>query len=63
MVSVEVGRLLNFVCMDEFGAMFWQHRAVLEAPEPRGGPSRVTMEHSHSWVCMCSLAHGVFMSM
>jgi len=33
MVSVGVGRLLNLVCMDELGAMFWHHRVVLEAPE------------------------------
>jgi len=39
MVSVGVRRLLNLVCMDELEAMFWQHRVVLEAPEPHGGPS------------------------
>jgi len=60
---VGVGRLINLVCTDELGAMFWQHRVVLEDPEPHGGPSRVIMEPSHSWMCGCSLAHGVFTSM
>ena len=63
MVSVGVGRLLNFVCMDELGAMFWQHRVILEAPDPRGGPSRVIMGPSRSWMCGWSLVHGMFVSM
>ena len=63
MVSVGVGRLLNLCCMDELGAMFWQHLVVLEAPEPQGGPSRVIIGPCHSWMCGCSLAHGMFMSM
>jgi len=62
MVSMGMGRLLSLVCMNELGAMFWQHRVVLEAPEPHGGPSRVIMGPSQSWMCGCSLAHGVFMS-
>ena len=62
MVSVKVGRLLHLVCMNELGAMFCQHRVVLEAPEPHGGPSRVIMGPSQSWMCGYSLAHGVFMS-
>ncbi len=63
MVSVGVGRLLNLFCMIELGAMFWQHRVVLEAPEPQDGSSRVISGPSQSWMCGCSLAHGVFMSM
>jgi hypothetical protein len=63
MVSVGVGRLLNLVCVGELGAMFCQDRVVLEAPDPHGGPSRLIMETSHSWMCGCSLAQVVFMSM
>ncbi len=63
MVSVGVGRLLNLVCVDELGAMFWQHLVILEAPDPHGGPFRVFMGPSHSRMCGCSLVHGVFMSM
>ena len=63
MVSVGLGRLLNLVCMDELRAMFWQHRVVMEAPDPHGGPCRVIMGPSHFWMCGCSLAQGVFMSM
>jgi hypothetical protein len=48
MVSVGVGSLLNLVCVDELGAMFWQHLVILEAPDPHGGPFRVFMEPSHS---------------
>ena len=62
MVSVGVGRLLNLVCVDELGAMFWQHRVILEAPDPHGGPFRVIMGLSHSWMCGCSIVHGVFVS-
>ena len=36
MVSMGVGRLLNLVCVDELGAMFWQHRDILDAPDPHG---------------------------
>jgi len=63
MVSVRVGRLLNLVSVDELGAMFWQHRVILEAPDPHGGPFRVNMGPSHYWMWGCSLAHVVFMSM
>jgi hypothetical protein len=63
MVSMGIGRLLNLVCMNELGAMFWQYRVDLKAPEPHGGPSRVIMGPSYSWMRGCSLAHGVFMSM
>ena len=63
MVSVGVGRLLNLVCVDDLGAMFWQYRVILEAPDPHGGPFRVIMGPSHSWMRGCSLEHGVFMSM
>ncbi len=62
-VSVGVGRLLNLFCMVELGAMFWEHLVVLEAPEPQGGPSRIIIGPSQSWMCGCSLAHGVLMSM
>ena len=48
MVSMGVGRLLNLVCVDELGAMFWQHRVILVAPDPHGGPFRVIMGLSHS---------------
>ena len=48
MASVGVGRLLNLVCVDELGAMFWQHCVILEAPDPQGGPSRVIKGPSHS---------------
>ena len=58
-----MGSLLNLVCVDELGAMFWQHRIILEAPDPHGGPFRVIMVPSHSWMCGFSLVHGVFMSM
>ena len=63
MVSVGVGRLLNLVCVGELGAMFWQHLVILEAPERHGGPSKVIMGPSSSWMCGCNLVHGVFMSM
>jgi hypothetical protein len=64
MESAGVGRLLNLVCVGKLGAMFWQHSVVLEAPDPHGGPSRVIMgPASHYWMCGCSLAHGVFVSM
>ncbi len=61
MASVGVGRLLNLVCVDELGAMFWQYRAILKAPDLHEGPSRDIMGPSHSRICGCSLAHGVFM--
>ena len=49
MVSVGVGRLLNLVCVDELGAMFWQHRVIMVAPDPHGGSFRVViMGLSHS---------------
>ena len=48
MVSVGVGRLLNLVCVDELGAMFWQHRVIMVAPDPHGGPFRAIMGLSHS---------------
>ncbi len=48
MVSVGVGRLLNLVCVNELGAMFWQHRVILVAPDPHGGPFRVILGLSHS---------------
>ncbi len=63
MVSEGVGRLLNLFCMDELGAMFWKYLVVLEAPEPQGGPLRVIIGPSQSWMCGCSLAHGVLTSM
>ena len=63
MVSVGVERLINLDCVDELGAMFWQHLFILEAPDPHGGPFRVIMGLSHSWMCGCSLVHGVFVSM
>ena len=63
MVSVGVGRLLNVSCVDELGAMFWQHRIFLVAPDPHGGPFRVFMGLSISCMCGCSLLHGVFVSM
>ena len=44
---VGVGRLLNLVCVDELGAMYWQHR-ILEDPDPHGGPFRVIMGLTHS---------------
>ena len=62
MVGVGVGRLLNLDCADELEAMSWQHLVILETPDPHGGPFRVIMEPSQSWMCGCSLAHGVFMS-
>jgi hypothetical protein len=43
--------------------MLWQHFVVLEAPEPQGEPSRVIIGPGQSWMCGCSLAHGVFMNM
>ena len=43
MASVGVGRLLNLICVDELGAMFWQHHVILVAPDPHGGPLRVIM--------------------
>ncbi len=30
--------------MGELEAMFWQHRVILKAPDPHGGPSRVIMD-------------------
>ena len=42
-----MGRLLNLVCVDELGGMVWQHRVILEAPDPHGGPFRVIMGPSH----------------
>ncbi len=63
MASVGLGGLLNLFCMDELGAMFYQHLVVLEAPEPQGGSSRMIIGPSQSWMCGCSLVHGVFMSM
>ena len=63
MVSVGVGRLLNLVCGNELEAMFWQHLGILEAPDPHKGPFGVIMGPSHSWMCGCSLVHGVFISM
>jgi hypothetical protein len=48
MVSVGVGRLLNLICAGELGAMFWQHRVILVAPDLHGGPFRVIMGLSHS---------------
>ncbi len=63
MVSVGVGRLLHLFCMVKLGAMFWQHLVVLEAPELQGGPFRVIIGPSQSWMCGCSLAHGVLMIM
>ena len=43
-----MGRLLNLVCVDALGAVFWQHRVLLVAPDPHGGPFRVIMGLSHS---------------
>ena len=63
MVSVGVERLIHLVCVDELGAMFWQHRVILEAPDSHGGPFREIMGLSHSWMCGCSLVQGVFVSM
>jgi hypothetical protein len=34
MVSVGLGRLLNLVCVDELGAMFWQHRVIFGGSGP-----------------------------
>ena len=51
MVSVGVGRLLNLVCLDELGSMFRHHCVILEALDPHGGPFRVIMGPSHSWMC------------
>ncbi len=48
MVSVGVGRLLNLVCVDELGPMFWQHRVIPVAPDPHGEPFRVIMGLGHS---------------
>ena len=31
--------------------------------DPHGGPFRAIMGLSHSWMCGCSLVHGVFVSM
>ncbi len=62
MVRVGVGRLLNLVCMEELCTRFWQHRVGMCALEPHGGPSRVVIGPSQSWMCGCSLAHGVFIS-
>ena len=59
MLSVGVGRLLTLICVDELGAMFLQHLVILEASDPQGGPFRVIMGPSHSWMCGCSLVHGV----
>ena len=63
MVSVGVGRLLNLVCVDELGTMFWRHLVIMEAPDPHGGLFRVFMGPSQYRKCGCSLVHGVFMSM
>ncbi len=63
MASVGVGRLLNLFCMVELGAIFWQHLVVLEAQEPQDGPARVIIGPSQSWMCGCSLAQWVLMSM
>ena len=62
MVRMGVGRLLNFVCVVELGVRFWKHLVGLCAPEPHGGPSRVIIGPSQSWVCGCSVALGVFIS-
>ncbi len=60
MVRSGVGRLLILVCMDELCTRFCQHRVGQCAPEPHCGPSRVIIGPSQSWMCGCSLAHGVF---
>ncbi len=58
MVSVGVGRLLNLICVDDLGAMFWQHRVIREPPDPHGGPFRVMIGPSHFLMCGCCLVHG-----
>ncbi len=62
MVRVGVGRLLNLVCMDELCTGFRQHRVGLCAPEPHGGPSRVIIGPSQSWMYGYDIALGVFIS-
>ena len=62
MVRVGVGRLLNLVCVAELFTRFWQHRVGLCALEPHGGPSKVIIGPSQSWICGCSVALGVFIS-
>ncbi len=54
--------IAEFCFMDELCTRFWQHRVGLCAPEPHGRPFRVIIGPSQSWMCGCSLAHGVFTS-
>ena len=60
MVRVGVGRLLKLVCAVELGVRFWKHLVGLCAPEPHGGPSRVSIRPRQSLVCGLCATSGVF---